>query len=687
MPVASFAQDRLSKMPNYERYQSQPGVLRQGFKSGAINVRWADDSKSFAYSFNGKSMKFDIATMKATEVVGGPAVHEFKSTDGDIAGPRAQNRGPAPRGRQFPMEYSADGKWRSTYKDRNLWLGPPNGEPTMQITNDGNDANRVKSGTATWVYGEELNQRTAMWWSPDSKKIAYYRFDETGIPDYFLTQPAGGFENRLYIEPYAKTGAKNPLVDVCVYDLESKKAIKVDVREGREFDEGVGHYVYGVSWSPDGTELLFHRTNRLQNEMQWCAANPETGKVRVIITEKWPTWTQNTPNRFWFADKKRLLWATDRNGFTNYILIDLAGKLHNAVTQVNADVAQVVKFDETGKKLYYMAGTGETPHRIQFRVVGLDGKRDRQLTDSKFTHRVQLSPNGEYFVDIAQTAMDAPTTTLVRVKDAKQMAELGKSDLSGFLEKGGQLVERFEFTAADGKTKLWGRLAKPSNFDPSKKYPAILGVYNGPESGAFNESFGLPDSVTELGFLSVSMESRGGNGRGKAFQDEMYLKCGTTEIDDIAAGVKHLASKYPFFDGSRVGIEGTSYGGYTSIMCLVRYPELFHAASASSAVTDWRHYDTIYTERYMSTPQLNPKGYEAGSAMTYARNMKGWLLMFFGTMDDNVHPANTYHLITALSRAGKSYDLQVGPDQGHAGVNNARQLEFFIERLILSPGK
>lgn len=195
-----------------------------------------------------------------------------------------------------------------------------------------------------------------------------------------------------------------------------------------------------------------------------------------------------------------------------------------------------------------------------------------------------------------------------------------------------------------------------------------------------SDTFNPVNGLTELGFLVVSLESRGGGRRGKVFKDAMYLKCGLTEIDDIAAGVRHLRRR-PYVDGDRVGVFGTSYGGYASVMCILRYPDLFRAACGSSPVTDWRFYDTIYTERYMWTPQENKAGYDAGAAMTYAQNLKGYLMLYYGTLDDNVHPANSMALIRALQRSRKSFEVQVGPDAGHSGLDTDRMLEFFIERL------
>jgi dipeptidyl-peptidase-4 len=220
----------------------------------------------------------------------------------------------------------------------------------------------------------------------------------------------------------------------------------------------------------------------------------------------------------------------------------------------------------------------------------------------------------------------------------------------------------------------------PSNFSPWKKYPLLVDVYAGPGTAGAHETFTMPNSLTEFGFLYATFDSRSASGRGKRFLDAIYLKLGTVEIDDQAAGVKSLWP-HTYLDKTRVGIFGTSYGGNASALCLLRYPDVFCAACSSSPVTDFRNYDTIYTERYLWLPQENQEGYDAGSLMTYADKLKGRLMLYFGTADDNVHPSNAMQLIRALQRAGKSFDLQIGPDLGHSSINRERMMEFFIENL------
>jgi len=402
------------------------------------------------------------------------------------------------------------------------------------------------------------------------------------------------------------------------------------------------------------------------------------------VREEWPaSWTENTPTLRWLDDGQRFIWGSERTGWLNYYLYDLHKGLLTPLTQHEFEVASIVRVDEAARQLFYMARSGDNHMKQQLHRVGLDGKGDVRLTDPKLHHSVDVAPDGKHFIDVAQ-AHDVPPTTRVVDSEGKVLETLATSDLSGADKLGVKRVELFTFPAADGATPLHGMLSFPTDFDPSKKYPLLVSVYAGPATNGARETFALPSSLTEYGFLVASLDSRSAAGRGKRFLDSIYLKLGVVEVDDQAAGVKALAAR-PYVDGDRVGIFGTSYGGYVSALALLRHPDVFAAACANSAVTDWSNYDTIYTERYMWTPQENAAGYDAGSAMKFAGNLKGDLMIFWGTSDNNVHPSNALQLIAALQGAGKHFEVQVGPDQGHAALSTERMMEFFIENLVVHP--
>ena len=673
IPLA--AQDRLKSMPGYDQYQKMAREIPGSVKPGSLNVRWKDDGSSFEYAWSGKRYVFDVASMRASETADGVPP----------GGGRGGRGGGGPeRGRQFDSAESPDKSHKAFYKDRNLWISGADGANAVAITTDGNEKDRIKYGTASWVYGEELSQRTAMWWAPDSRRVAYYRFDEKQVIDFYLPMNQTQVQDTLDVEAYPKPGKPNPIVDLFVYDVTSRRSTRIDVRDGKPFDNTVvGHYVYDVQWSPDGKEILLNRTNRRQNVLELAACSPESGKCRAVVHEEWPTgWIENRPEMRFLKDGRRFIWESQRNGWKNFYLYDLTGALITPLTNLTtAEADNIVLVDEPHGLFYYTARDGDNFMKLQLHRAGLDGKHDTRLTDPAFMHTVTPSPDGKYFVDVAQTHDTPPVTRLID-SNGKAVADLAKSDTTKFDELGLKKVEMFTYKAADGATELHGLIHFPSNFDPSKKYPALASVYGGPASPSTSERFTLPSAMTEYGFLVLTLDSRAVPGLGKRTLDSIYLKLGQTEMDDMAEGVKALWSR-PYFDKDRVGIHGTSYGGYTAAMQILRHPDVFAAASAASPPTDWRNYDTIYTERYMWIPEENKEGYDAGAAMTYANSLKGRLLIYYGTADNNVHPSNSLQLIKALQQAGKSFDVQVGPDQGHSNVNSQRMMEFFIENLVM----
>ncbi len=672
------AQLTLDKMPRYDRYSRLRSQISGSVVRGSLNVTWAPDGKSFTYNRDGKDWRYTLSTGKAEQT---DKPEPPRQPD------RRRRRGPD-RGRQFDTAASHDGKLEAVSKDRNVVIQSRGGASSAQVTTDGSAESRIKYGIASWVYGEELGVRDAMWWSPDDKKLAFYKFDEKDVKDYFIAYDQTKIQDTLNQEPYPKAGAPNPKASLMIYDLASRTTVTVDSDFDSGFGPGLGEYVYGVRWSDDGKNLYYNRTNRKQKIMEWCAADPATGKSRMIIRESQPqSWAENSPAIRWLKGNDKLIWSSERNGFKNLYLYDANGREINPITQGQFDVDSVQEVDEKGKWVYYTARDGANPYLVQLHRAKLDGSKDERLTDPSLSHTVTIAPDFKHFVDVQEKA-DIPPTTVLRAASGKQLAVLAESNLDKFNALGLRKTERFTYTAADGKTTLYGSIQFPSDFDPSKKYPLIVGVYAGPQSGGGPERFSTPDPITEMGFLVANFEGRGTNGRGKVFRDALYQKLGIVEIDDQAAGVKYLRER-PYVDGKRVGIQGTSYGGYSTVMCLLRYPDVFQVGCANSSVTDWHNYDSVYTERYEGLPDEgeNKAGYDAGSAMTYAGNLAGRLMLYFGTADNNVHPSNTMQLVQALNQAGKRFDMMVGPDLGHTAISQNRMWEYFVQYLILDADK
>lgn len=296
------AQDRLKTMPGYDQYQRMSREIPASVALGTLSVEWKEDGSSFEYAKDGKRYRFDIASKQAM-VIGDASEGDAAGRGGRggragqaVAGQGGRGRGNAQggqqpaRGRQFDVAASPDNKWKAFYRDRNLWLSAPDGSGALAVTSDGNEKDRTKYTTGTWVYGEELSQRTAMWWSPDSRRLAYYRIDEKPVLDFYLQMDQTRIQDSLDVEAYPKPGQPNPVVDLFVYDVAAKAAVRVDVRDGKPFaDDVVGYYVYDVGWSQDGSEILVHRTNRKQNILELAACRPDTGKCRAVVREAWPT--------------------------------------------------------------------------------------------------------------------------------------------------------------------------------------------------------------------------------------------------------------------------------------------------------------------------------------------------------------------------------------------------------------
>lgn len=704
LPFPVSGQDRLEVMPGYSdhlKLQQQLGAARPLLVSGAVQLggggggalAWSADSKGFDYGWNGKRYHFDVATRKTTELSGQSTPASRSPTPSATPGvaPRPCSLEPLePNGRTAVIP-SPDGRFHAIARNRNVFMADAECANLAPVTTDGNEQARISYGTTPWVYGEELRQTSGMWWNRTGTRLAYYRFDESRVPDFYITRDATRLRTALDVEAYPLAGGPNPVPDLFVYDLATKHSTRIDIRDGQPFSNDViGHYAASVAWSPDGKELLVTRLNRRQNVSEFVACSPATGHCRVIIREEWPTgwvnWTRD--NLHFLRDSTRFIWESVRNGFTNGYLSDLSGKSIAAITRNQFELASIVRIDDNTNTMWYLARDGDNFMKLQLHKVGLDGRNDRRLTNPAFNHQVEVSPDGKYFVDVAQTHDQPPFSQVVDVASTRPVAQLARSDYRALDSLGFRSSEMFSYLAADGKTQLFGTIEYPAHFDPARKYPAVAWVYGGPNAPANlpTENFGVPSGLSfdSYGFLVLSLHTRASPGLGKRTRDAIYLKLGQPEIDDMAAGVRSLWGR-PYFDKEHVGIAGISYGGYASLMGILRYPDVFAAAVVNSPVTDWRNYDTIYAERYMGLPEENQDGYDKGSPMSYVANLRGELLLYYGTADDNVHSSNTLQLIQALQRARKHFEVQVGPDQGHTAVNGNRMLEFLIQSLVVKP--
>ena len=674
---SALAQSRIQTMPGYDNWAKMSPQIPGSVKLGSINAAWAGDSRSFDYSLDGKRWRFDLAALKASEAPAADTAADTRTPPFSASGV-VLARG---RGAEANVT-SPDGQNRAFSRDYNVWIAPVAGGVEKQVSADGSAAARIRNGVGSYVYLEEFNVSSPVWWSPDGRKLAWMRYDESLVEDYFTELDQTRKLSTVLTQAYPHPGSNNPVADLMVYDLDTGATTRMDVRGGKSFtNDVVGHYVWAAQWTKDGSEILVRRADRLQKVYDLAACSPSTGACRSVVRESRPqSWATGAAPRL-LDDGKRFIWTSERNDYRNFYLYNLEGKQLARLTNHNADVGEIVMVDEKSGWLWYTARTGDNHMKMQLHRVRLNGSGDKRLTDPAFNHRVDVSPDCKYFVDVAQTHDQAPVSRLLDA-NGSVVAEIAASDTSAFDALGLKRAEYFTFTSADGKTRLHGSLQFPSNFDPSKKYPMLVSVYGGPASAGLNENFAPANPITEYGFLLLRLDARTNSGKGRKILDTVYQQLGIVEMDDFAAGIRSLYGR-PYVDRERVGIYGTSYGGTSAATVIMRHPDVVQAAVSNSPVTDYRLYDTAYSERYLGLPQADAEAYDRAAVLTYASRLQGDLLIYYGTSDDNVHPKNSMQLIKALQTAGKSFDVQVGPDRGHTGVDLTRMMEFFIDRLVV----
>lgn len=547
-------------------------------------------------------------------------------------------------------------------KDNNLFFVHLATNAVTQVTTDGK-WNHVLNGAADWVYEEEFSMSKAFDWSPDGKKIAFIRFDESDVPEFNM-QLWGKLYPEDYRFKYPKAGEKNSEVSIHVYDLMGKNTVMVDA--GAEKDI----YLPRIYWTNDVNTLAYLRMNRLQNQLDLLYANVQSGMSKLVLREEAATYVDldyNDDLRF-LEGNKGFIRTSERDGFKHIYHHDNEGKLIRQITSGAWEVSNLVGVDEKGKKIYYVS-TEQSPIERNLYVIGMDGKGKKILTPEKGNHSINMSKDFKYFI---ANYTNSSSPLMVRLFDAT-----GK--LVKTLEENNELRERlksfamadkeyFSFNTVDG-TPLNGYMIKPADFDASNQYPVLMYVYGGPGSQNVMNSWGgtrdfWHHHLAAEGYIVVCVDNRGTGGRGRDFKHATYANLGKLETEDQIAGAKYLGG-LPYIDAARIGIWGWSYGGYMSSLALMIGNDTFKAAIAVAPVTTWRYYDTIYTERYLQTPQLNAAGYDDNSPITHVNKLKGNYLLIHGTGDDNVHYQNAVDLVDALIKADKHFETMYYPNRNH----------------------
>jgi dipeptidyl-peptidase-4 len=579
-------------------------------------------------------------------------------------------------GKQMFATFSPDGSKVAFVRLNNLYMVDLATMTEKQITTDGK-WNHIINGACDWVYEEEFSFAKAFQWSPDSKKIAFISFDETKVPEYNM-QTWGKLYPVDYKYKYPKAGEPNSIVTVSIFNLTDSKTVKVDI--GKETDQ----YIPRIRWTNDANVLSLNRLNRLQNKMEIMHAEASTGKTKVILTEESKTYVdvENfADDVYYLADNKSFVMSSEKDGFKHLYLYDITGKLIRQITTGNWEVADFYGIDEKSKTLYFTSMEISNIERQLF-SISLDGKLKKQLTSEKGMNSANFSKDFKYYI-LSNTASESPLKVSLHKAPTGELVKVLEDNaaLRKKLEDYNIAPKEFMTIKTSENIELNAWMIKPTDFDPKKKYPVFMFLYGGPGSqqvlNQFDASNGMWfQHLAQKGYIVACVDNRGTGGKGADFKKVTYLNLGKLEVKDQIEAAKYWGS-LPYVDKTRIGIFGWSYGGYMSSNCLFQGADYFKTAIAVAPVTNWRFYDTIYTERFLRTPQENATGYDENSPVTYAKNLKGNFLLVHGTGDDNVHFQNSISLEDALIKANKQFQSFYYPNKNHGIYGGNTRLHLF----------
>jgi len=558
--------------------------------------------------------------------------------------------------------FSPDGRKIAYTRNKDLYVYDLAAGREIRLSFDASE--RIYNGYSSWVYMEEILDRpsryAAFWWSPDGSMIAYLRTDETEVPVFTLNRldEADGVHGLLEQVPYPKAGDPNPKVKMGIADIASGKTTWVKT------DSSVDQYIAWPFWTPDSRKLAVQVINRDQNEMNILLADPATGDFSEIYNEKQKAWLDFYKDIYVMKGGSGFIVNSVRNGWENLYYYSWDNKLILQLTNFDFRVNGIERVDEIQKVIWFIATGTESTDSHLFRV-GLDGKNLVQLTSGPGSHSASISPKGTWFVDTWNNITSAGSIVLLDSR-GRQVREIHKFDQPAYDPSKHSKAELHRISTADGLFSMPAIITYPLNFDASRKYPVIFRIYGGPDSkNVSNRWQGTdPSWDSQNGIITFTVDHRGSGHFGKRGLDYLHRRLGNWELLDYQDAVKWLLQK-PYVDGSRMGITGSSYGGYMTCMALTRGAGYWSHGFAGSSVTDWRLYDNVYTERFMDKPQDNPEGYKDGSALTWADILKGKLYLTHGDLDDNVHMQNSIYLISRLQDEGKSFRFMLYPNGRH----------------------
>ena len=553
---------------------------------------------------------------------------------------------------------SPDGKKVAFTRDHDLYIIDIETGTEKRLTNDGSDT--IYNGWASWVYYEEILGRrsryAAFWWSPDSRMLAFLRFDDSNVPTFPLFH-CEGVHGYLEMQRYPKPGDTNPVVKLGVVHIDNKKVIWLDQEEEKD------RYVAWPFWSPDSKRLLFQSINRDQDTIHIYNADPFNAKKNIVYSETQSTWVEFFEDLYILKDDKGFIVRSDRDGWRHLYLYDMSGQEITQVTQGEWQVDDIARIDEKNEVIYFHGSTEISTENHLYRVK-FNGGDLTKLTGVAGTHNTKVSPDGKYFIDTFNN-IDRPTRIDCYQTDGLFIRSIGDQQTAALTDCDLGKVELFSIPTDDGYhlPALW---VLPPQFNPGEKYPVIFSVYGGPGRASVSNRFlSLDDHYyAQRGIITIYVDHRGSAHFGKKGEALMHRNLGKWEMYDLIQAVKWLR-ELPFINLEKIGISGGSYGGYVAAMALTYGADYFTHGIAQYSVTDWQLYDNVYTERYMDQPADNPEGYKFGSVLTHVNNYKGKLLITHGAIDDNVHMQNSIQLVEELQRLNKRFEMMIYPNQRH----------------------
>jgi dipeptidyl-peptidase-4 len=571
--------------------------------------------------------------------------------------------------------FSPDGSKVAFVRDNNIYYKDLQTGRVVAVTRDG-ARNRIINGNCDWVYEEEFEFTRAYDWSPDSRYIAYYRFDESRVREYTMTMYDGLYPTP-YKYKYPKAGEDNSAVSIYGYDVQTGNARMMNVLAA---GESTDMYIPRIKWTKDPATLCIYKMNRRQNELKLLLADIRNGAVSPVYEEQNKAYIEINDNLQFLPDRHSFLFNSERDGWNHLYIYDWKTKKLSLLTKGKSDVDAIIGVDAVLQKVYYTAAT-PTPMQRQLFAVDFHGQNATALTKEPGTHAITGIEGNRYFVDRYSSLNTPPVFQLI---DAQGRVVRTLEDNAKLKAKMAEYkLGRMELTEVEGaggeKLNAWRIL--PPDFDARKKYPVLMYQYSGPGSQEAADRFPVRDyfwhhMLAQKGYIVVCADGTGTGFRGEAFRKKTYLQLGKYESDDQIAVAKYL-STLPYVDKSRIGIWGWSYGGFMSSTCILKGAEVFKMAVAVAPVTNWRYYDNIYTERYMRKPEENKEGYDNNAPETMASKLKGKFLLIHGTGDDNVHFQNSVMLVNNLIRANKDFDSEYYPNRAHGISGGATRLHLY----------